>query len=164
MGGQSLAARALRILDGIVEAALGLALAALVLIGGAQILWRFAFNDGLSWSMDVSILLLIWATMLSAYTGVRRNIHLSADFLGLAFSDRVRRLLQLSALLLSLLYTVVYGWTSLDVVDAMDGIPYTSINLGQDIGYLALPVSAALVTLALLVEIGKHFFRRGEPT
>ncbi|MDB5872093.1 MAG: hypothetical protein JWQ07_1535 [Ramlibacter sp.] len=152
----------LRLLDRTVEALLGLALAVLLGIGAAQIFWRFVLNNPLSWALEASILLLVWATMLSGYIGVRRGTHLSADFLGLATSVTTRWWLGLASLVLSLLFAAVYGWVSLPVIDAMSGIGFTSIPVPQIALYLALPVSAVLMAVALLVNIRQHIAARGK--
>ncbi|WP_439590191.1 TRAP transporter small permease [Hydrogenophaga sp.] len=142
--------RLLGLLDRIVLALLGLALLGLVGIGGAQIVLRETIGIPLPWAMELSVLIMIWATMLTGYVGVRRNSHLSADFLGLNMSERLRRALSTLALLLSLLFVVVYGWQSRLVIDAMEGIPFTSLTVTQPVLYWSLPVGAFLMALALL--------------
>jgi len=143
----------LRWLDRAVEGLLGLVLAALVGINGAQVIWRYALGSPLTWSLEASIVLLVWGTMLSGYLGVRHGTHLSADFLGVAWSERLRRGRDVLCVALSLVFVVAYGWFSLEVIDAMSGIGFTSIPLGQPALYAALPVSAVLMALALLVRL-----------
>jgi TRAP-type C4-dicarboxylate transport system permease small subunit len=139
----------LRALDRVVEGLLLALLAGLVVVGGLQVVWRFVLNDPLSWVTETSILAMIWATMLSGYVGVRRNVHLSADFLGLAIAPSTRWWLDGCTLLLCLVFLGAYGWTSLDVIDAMDGIPFTSIPLNQPVLYWSLPIGAVLMALAV---------------
>ncbi len=153
----------LRWLDRIVEALLGAVLAALLAIGAAQIFWRFVLNNPLSWALESSIVLLVWATMLSGYVGVRRNTHLSADFLGIDMKPVTKWRLALVSLILSLLFAGVYGWVSLPVIDAMSGIGFTSIPIPQTALYWALPVSAVLVAVALVARIVDHVRTRAEP-
>lgn len=142
--------RLLGLLDRVVISILGLALLTLVGIGGTQILLRETIGTPLPWAMELSVLIMIWATMLTGYVGVRRNAHLSADFLGLSTSARTRRVLATMALLLSLLFVLVYGWQSRLVIDAMEGIPFTSLTVTQPVLYWSLPVGAGLMALALL--------------
>ena len=142
--------RLLGLLDRIVLALLGVALVTLVGIGGAQIVLRQTTGTPLPWAMELSVLIMIWATMLTGYVGVRRNSHLSADFLGLSMSGRTRRALTTLALLLSLVFVLVYGWQSRLVIDAMEGIPFTSLTVTQPVLYWSLPVGALLMALALV--------------
>ena len=142
--------RLLGLLDRVVVALLGLALLILVGIGGTQIVLRETLGTPLPWAMELSVLIMIWATMLTGYVGVRRNAHLSADFLGLSTSERTRRVLTTLSLLLSLLFVLVYGWQSRLVIDAMEGSPFTSLTVTQPVLYWSLPVGAFLMALALL--------------
>lgn len=150
-------AGALRLLDKAVEWLLGGLLAVLVLIGGAQVVARYVVGNPLSWVIEASILLMVWATMLAGYTGVRRNVHLSADFAGLSMSPRVRWWLQAASLVLCLVFVAVYGIGSLKVVDAMEGIPFTSLPLTQPVLYASLPAGAALMALALVLRLVDHW-------
>ena len=142
--------RMLTTLDGVVEWLLALVLALLVVIGGAQVLLRFVFHSPLSWALESSVILLVWATLLSGYVGVRRDCHLSADFLGLQMSSFARWRLQVASLVLCLVFVAVYGWTSMVVIDAMEGIPFTSLPITQPVLYWSLPISAVLMAIALL--------------
>lgn len=147
----------LRWLDSILRALLGLALVVLVLVGGGQIVLRELAGVALPWATEFSVVLMVWATMLTGYVGVRRDSHLSADFLGLAMSARRRALLRTLALLLSLLFVAVYAWQSRLVIDAMEGIPFTSMPLTQPVLYWSLPVGAALMSLALLDKLWRQW-------
>jgi TRAP-type C4-dicarboxylate transport system permease small subunit len=148
--------RLLSLLDHLVVALLGLSLLTLVLVGGGQILLRVAIDHPLPWATEFSVVLMIWATMLTGYVGVRRDSHLSADFLGLAMSDRTRRWLRVIALALSLGFVATYGWQSRLVIDAMEGIPFTSIPFTQPALYWSLPVGAALMALALSEKLWRE--------
>jgi TRAP-type C4-dicarboxylate transport system permease small subunit len=60
---------------------------------------------------------------------------------------------------LCLAFLAVYGWTSLAVIDAMEGIPFTSIPLTQPAMYWSLPAGAVLMALAFLVRLRQHLSR-----
>jgi TRAP-type C4-dicarboxylate transport system permease small subunit len=150
-------------LDRVVEWLLAAVLAVLVLVGGLQILCRYILDQPLSWALEASVLLLVWATMLSGYVGVRREVHLSADFLGLQFSAVGRWRLQLTSLFLCLCFVVVYGWHSMALIDAMDGIPFASLPVTQPVLYWSLPVSAVLMAVALLDRIRLRITQRPTP-
>lgn len=150
----------LRWLDRLVETLLGVVLAVLVLVGVGQVLGRLLFSNPLAWALEASIVLLVWATMLAGYVGVRRNSHLSADFAGIAFSARTRWRLELAGLLLCVGFTLTYGWVSFRVIDAMDGIPFAALPVGQPVLYWSLPVSAALMVVAFVQRVRAHWALR----
>jgi len=147
----------MRWLDLAVEWSLAALLAVLVFIGGAQVVWRYLLGNPLSWVLEASVILMVWATMLSGYVGVRRNIHLSADFAGFRWRPRVRWWLELASLLLCLAFVVIYGSASIEVVDAMEGIPFASVPLTQPALYWSLPAGAVLMALALLERLRLHW-------
>jgi TRAP-type C4-dicarboxylate transport system permease small subunit len=147
-------------LDRIVEWLLAAVLGALVVIGGAQVLLRFLLHSPLSWVLEASVILLVWATMLSGYVGVRRNCHLSADFLGLQMRPIARWWLEVVSLVLCLVFVTLYGWTSMVVIDAMDGIPFAALPITEPVLYWSLPVSAVLMAIALLDRLRVHLGQR----
>jgi len=146
----------MRVLDRAVEFTLGAILAVLVAIGGLQVVFRFVLDNPLAWVLEVSVILMVWATMLSGYVGVRRNSHLSADFLGLTMKPATRWALDGLTMLLCLVFLAVYGWTSLDVIDAMEGIPFTSIPVTQPALYWSLPAGAVLMAVAFGARLAHH--------
>jgi len=146
----------MRVLDRAVEFTLGAILAVLVAIGGLQVVFRFVLDNPLAWVLEVSVILMVWATMLSGYVGVRRNSHLSADFLGVTMKPATRWALNGLTMLLCLVFLVVYGWTSLDVIDAMEGIPFTSIPVTQPALYWSLPAGAVLMAVAFGARLAHH--------
>lgn len=150
----------LRRLDTAVGWLLTALLVVLVAIGSAQIVWRFVLGSPLSWVMEASVLLMVWATMLAGYLGVRRDSHLSADFAGFQARPRMRWWLDLASLLLCLVFVAVYGIASFTVIDAMEGIPFTSLPLEQPWLYASLPVGAALMALALADRVRGHLASR----
>lgn len=152
----SRAGAVLRVVDRIVEFTLGALLAVLVAVSGLQVVCRFVLDNPLAWVLEVSVILMVWATMLSGYVGVRRNVHLSADFLGVAMAPRTRWVLDLATMLLCLVFLAVYGWTSLDVIDAMEGIPFTSIPVTQPALYWSLPAGAVLMAVAFAARLVHH--------
>ena len=146
----------MRVLDRAVEFTLGAILAVLVAIGGLQVVFRFLLDNPLAWVLEVSVILMVWATMLSGYVGVRRNSHLSADFLGVTMKPATRWALDGLTMLLCLVFLAVYGWTSLDVIDAMEGIPFTSIPVTQPALYWSLPAGAVLMAVAFGARLAHH--------
>ncbi len=146
----------MRVLDRAVEFTLGAILAVLVAIGGLQVVFRFVLDNPLAWVLEVSVILMVWATMLSGYVGVRRNSHLSADFLGVSMKPVTRWALDGLTMLLCLVFLAVYGWTSLDVIDAMEGIPFTSIPVTQPALYWSLPAGAVLMAVAFGARLAHH--------
>ena len=76
---------------------------------------------------------------------------------------RLRQVRDGLGVVLCLVFVATYGIASLTVVDAMDGIPFTSLPFEQPVLYWSLPVGAALMALALLVRLAQRM-REKPPT
>jgi TRAP-type C4-dicarboxylate transport system permease small subunit len=100
--------------------------------------------------LETDIFLMVWATFLSGYVGVRRDLHLRVDYFVERMSPANRRRAALVSRVLCIVFVTVMGVRSFDIVRAMDGIYFTSIPLGMNVLYWSLPVGAGLMLLALL--------------
>jgi TRAP-type C4-dicarboxylate transport system permease small subunit len=149
----------LRWLDRAVETALGLLATALVATAFAQVVARYVFARPFTWVLELDVLLLVWATLLAGYVGVRRNAHMAVDFVVARWRPAHRRRAALASLGLSLLFVALLGWKSFEVIDAMEGISFTSIPLGQPALYWALPVGSALMLVALARALAERLRR-----
>jgi TRAP-type C4-dicarboxylate transport system permease small subunit len=147
----------LRALDRIVETALTLVAIALVATAGGQVVARYVLGRPMSWVLELDVLLLVWLTMLAGYVGVRRNAHMAVDFVVARWSERARRRAAIVSVLLSLAFVLLLGWKSLAVVDAMDGIGFASLPIGQPWMYWSLPVGAALMAIALAADLAARW-------
>ena len=146
----------LKLLDRAVEILIGLLAAALLVTAFGQVLARYVFNRPFTWVLELDVMLLVWLTMLAGYVGVRRNLHMAVDFVTAKWRPRARRIAGVVALLLSAGFTAILAWTSLPVVESMEGIPFTALGIGQPWMYWSVPVGAALMLVAFAAEI----FRR----
>ncbi|MEO6244829.1 MAG: TRAP transporter small permease [Opitutaceae bacterium] len=66
----------LRAADRAAEALIIVLFAAIVLVGGLQVLCRYAFNASLSWSEELQRYGLIWIVFLALVVGYRRGAHI----------------------------------------------------------------------------------------
>lgn len=143
----------LEVLDRTIEILLGVIATALVATAFGQVVARYAFARPFAWVLEVDVLLLVWATMLAGYVGVRRDAHMAVDSFIATWSERNRRRMRIANQLLCLAFVALCGWKSFEVIDAMDGIAFTSIPVGQPVMYWSLPVGCGLMALALAARL-----------
>jgi len=109
-----------------------------------QVFARKLFSYTPTWSLDVTIFLLIWFSFLGIAMGFRERIHLA--FTSIHFSDKanfyIEKLISLIEILFSLIL-IVYG-TKLTLNDFGQIIP-TMGNLPIAYRTLAVPVSGVLI-------------------
>ncbi len=150
----------MKLLDRAVELLVGALLVALVVTAFAQVVARYLFNRPFTWVLELDIFLMVWATFLAGYAGVRRDAHLRVDYFLERLTPPRRRLAALAGRLLSIAFVLVLGVRSFDVIRAMEGIGFTSIPLGMDLLYWSLPVGSALMLVALVHGLVGDWLRR----
>lgn len=143
----------MKILDRTVELAIGGLLVALVVTAFAQVVARYALNRPFTWVLELDILLLVWATFLSGYAGVRRDCHLRVTYVLERLTPAGRRRLVIVNRCLAIVFVLVLGATGLEVVKAMEGIGFTSIPIGMEALYWTVPVGSGLMLIALVEEL-----------
>ena len=80
----------------------------------SQVFWRYILNDSLSWSEEVSKLMMVWSAFLVAPWAYRQGANVSIDMFVEAFPRRLRQILELLLNLLVLFIVVVYFRVSLE--------------------------------------------------
>ena len=83
----------LRVVDRAAEALIIALFAAIVLVGGLQVLCRYGFNASLSWSEELQRYGLIWLVFLALVAGYRRGSHIGMGLLAEKLPPAVQRLL-----------------------------------------------------------------------
>lgn len=152
----------LKLLDRAIEILIGLVAAALLFTAFGQVIARYVFGQPFTWVLELDVLLLVWLTMLAGYVGVRRNLHMAVDFVVAKWSPAWRRGAALGSLLLSAGFTAVLGWTSLPVVESMEGMSFPAIGIGQPWMYWSVPVGALLMLVAFAAEFARRLKSPGD--
>jgi TRAP-type C4-dicarboxylate transport system permease small subunit len=137
------------LLDRVIGVTVGALLVVLVITAFGQVVARYVFGQPFTWVLELDMLLMVWAVFLSGYLGVRRDTHLKVDYFVTRLSSTGRARAALGGRLAALLFVAVLGWKSLDIIDAMDGIAFTSMPVGMPVLYWSVPIGAALMALAL---------------
>lgn len=150
----------LRGLDRAVETLLGLLATSLIATAFGQVVARYAFSSPFTWVLELDVLLMVWAAMLAGYVGVRRNAHMAVDLLVARAGAALRRRIALVNQVLCIAFVALCGWKSAAVIDAMQGMSFTSIPVGQPLLYWSVPVGCALMLVALTTGLLEMLRRR----
>ncbi|MCX7324197.1 MAG: TRAP transporter small permease subunit [Hyphomicrobiales bacterium] len=136
-----------------IEHAVG-AILVLLLVGGmANILLRLTEGGGLIWFNDVSRYLLVWVTFLGAAAASFHRAHITVnEEIVAGLSPGLRRLARLlrQAVVILFLLVVVYEGTRLTLQVSKQSF-LTIRWLSLSFGYVALPISAALMLAAAVL-------------
>jgi TRAP-type transport system small permease protein len=103
----------------------------LVIIGGTQVLCRYAFNYSLTWSEELSKYMLVWLVFLAMGIGLRRQAHLGMNVVVMKFSMGVQKIFGLFTCLLSMIFggVIVYFTSQLIQVAAFQTTPALEISM-----------------------------------
>ena len=145
------AARGLGVLNAVLLAGCRFAtiglMVAITAVVVAGVFYRYALNDALSWSEEVSKFLMVWLTFTGAPIALRHGGHVAIEILPNALPARLRQLALLVTFLIILALMVVFvhqGW-----VLAWNARMQIAATLGGGFSmiwvFLAVPVGGALM-------------------
>ena len=138
-----------------------LVMAALALITFANVLARYFTDSSLAWTEEISVFLMIVLALVAGSAAVARDRHIRIEFFAESGSAlRRRRLAQLGALLVAVLFTLIAALTVRVVWDDYR-FEETSPGIGVPQWWYSvwLPVLSALITwraLGLFIRRGKQ--------
>lgn len=148
-------APALRRAWGVVERAgeLAIVLLTLAMVAAclAQVVWRYAFADPLTWSEEAARYLLVWLSFLCAWLAWRQRAHLGLDVLVARLPAPAQRGAGLLAEALVAAFaalSIVAGQTMVEVAMMQ---PSAVLELPMGWVYAAWPAAAALILGDVLV-------------
>jgi len=78
------------LIDRIIDAIMAVILAASVMIAFIAVVFRYVLNSALSWSFEVSLILLTYLTFIGSYAALRRGAHLKVDIIANMLSPAPR--------------------------------------------------------------------------
>lgn len=110
----------------------------MLVIGFAQVIWRYGLQKSLFWSEEVIRYINIWGIFLGISIGIPRNLHVAIDALIVQLKGKVRKGAVLLTQLLSLAFFVL-----LIVI----GIKFTQYNWGQVSPAVQIPMSYIYISM-----------------
>jgi TRAP-type C4-dicarboxylate transport system permease small subunit len=136
---------------------ISLLLGALSFIMFLQVLFRYVFNNSLSWSEELAKFIFIWITFLGAAICFRDRIHLKVDFLVSKLPDKYRVLLEITNTLLITVFSGIMSIIGFLWVINVSGTLSPAIGLPLNIVfYAAYPVSAVFTFIYGLFRLKKE--------
>lgn len=134
-------------------------LAIIVVTMFSAVVWRYLLFSPITWSEDLSLLCLVWMTLLGAPCAMRGG-HVAADGLVTALPDGLARWISVLSnvgILFVAIIIVIYGVPF--VKQGMARIVPSLDWLSQGYIYLALPVGFGLICSFCIENIFRPFFK-----
>ena len=118
-----------------------------------QVILRYCFNTGLSWSEELVRFIFVWATFLGGAIGVKEHIHIGVDVLVNLLPPHLRRFAD------TLVYLIVFAFGLFLICAGTPVVTMTHSQLSPAIMmpmswvYIAIPVSGFFVMVYSVAEI-----------
>lgn len=139
----------------IVAAASCACIVALVVVVSFEVVSRSVFDRPTTWAVELSTYMFLWLGMMSACVAMAEDRHLKVDVFVKNLPERVRIILEILALILMLIVTVVMVWQgSIYWWDAYDaGWVHSWGQLFVPLSYTRVAVPVAGVILGALIGL-----------
>ncbi|MCD2181893.1 TRAP transporter small permease [Rhizobium sp. TRM96647] len=134
----------------VLKAAIALLLLTMVILVFGNVVLRYAFNTGITYSEELSRMCFVWLTFLGAVVAMREHAHLGMDALLTRLPPAGARLAALvgQALVLWATWLMISGSWTQTLINWHVSAPATGISMGLFYGAgLAFGIPAALIVL-----------------
>ena len=143
-----------RLIDRWIDTFLAFLIIGMTRVVSISVFYRYVLNHPLSWSEEITRLMIVWLSFVGAYMAMRENKHIGFDLLISKFSPRARTFVALIGNLLILVFLLVVFWEGIAFSREFlnVGMPYTNLPAGW-LYYSVFPVSGALMILQTFLSI-----------
>lgn len=146
-----------RRLNWFIERLCALLVAAMVVVVWLGVLSRYAIDLQITWTEELARYLMIWASLLAVSCGVYYREHVGLMLLLESLPQRLRIWIRLLLDLVGLAFFLVLVWYGINMTRE-GALQYATIfNMTMVLPYAAVPVSAALAALQLLLVTVRDF-------
>ena len=145
------------VVDRLEEGFIALLLAAMTMLTFVNVVLRYGFNSGMTWSMEITEFLFAWLVLFGMSYGVKVGSHIGVDALVQLFAKPAQRITGIFVALVCMSYAalILYGgWESMTFYH-MIGIEAEDSPIPMWVVYLILPLGGAL----LLFRLGQVLWR-----
>ena len=133
--------------DWILNGVLFLLLAVMVAVIGAQVWYRFVFNNPLDWSEELGRYLFIWISFIGAAVGIRQRVHLGIDIIQKLTSPRVYRVVSVVVNLLIQIFLLTIAYSGFKILNVIKFQSSASLHIPMLYPYMAVPVGCILMLI-----------------
>lgn len=140
------------------------ALIAMTIIVFFDVVLRYFFKHGFSWTQEISTLLFVWFSLIGMAIGVKERIHINIEIFTKKLSAKAIRILEgIDHLLITAFgcAMVYYGGVIMKMT-SQSTLPAT--KLPSAVLYLILPLSGALIVLNAIIVTARKFSNKGDIT
>ena len=145
-----------RSLENTLNIMMALALAIMVILVFGNVVLRYLFNSGITWSEEMSRYLFIWLTFLGAIGAFKNKEHLGVDMLIKRLPTKMKKVVIVVSdlLILFVLYLVLDGSWKMTLINIDSKAPATGMPLAFIYGTgILVSVSMGIMTIYNLYQV-----------
>ncbi|MFD6439710.1 TRAP transporter small permease [Peribacillus sp. NPDC060186] len=145
-----------KLLENTLNIIMAVALAIMVVLVFGNVVLRYAFNSGITWSEEMSRYLFIWLTFLGAIGAYKNKEHLGVDMLIKRLPNKMKRVVIVISdlLILLVLVLVLDGSWKMTMINIDSTAPATGMPLAFVYGTgILVSVSMGLMTIYNLYQV-----------
>ena len=125
-------------------------LVVIVLVGAAQIFFRYVLRSSLIWSEELMRYLFVWLSFITASIAVREHKHISVDFVTTYMPAKVNRVFYVISRLLMLAYFYFMIPAGIELCIKTAHAKSTILPITWNYVYAALPVGMILMLISMI--------------
>lgn len=137
----------LRAIDRIEAFGMAFFFSAALIVGTSQVVARYVFNTGVTWSEQAFVKFTIWACLIGASRAVRDGLHVRVDLLLDRMPPATRRPFEIAGLLINIAFCAVLLYAAIGYTEFLMMIGTRNVDSGIEewIAFLVTPLFLALM-------------------
>jgi TRAP-type C4-dicarboxylate transport system permease small subunit len=151
-----------RVLDWILDMLVVLALVAIALVLGLQIVYRYLLNNPLAFPMPFSLFLFVWMVWLGGAVGIRDEGQIRMEFAERYLPESIKRFLIPSISLVCTGFILVVIYMSIEVVKIQASTTYDTLPFSRAYLFVVAPIVGSVMFLqylrVFLRQVRRYFF------
>jgi len=134
----------------------------LILVVFSQVIFRYAFNNSLTWAEEMARYLQVWVVFLAAAAAIRTGSHISVDYATHNLSSRYKKFLSIIVVFLTILFlciVTIYGFKLfIKIYHSTQRSP--AMQIPMFVPYLAIPVGGFFMLVEAIMVFLKLIINR----
>lgn len=124
-----------------------------------QVVLRYGFNYSISWSEEISRMMIAWFIFIGSSMAVKDNAHVSMDILDSIISGRLKILVGIIVDIINIIFCTIIITAGIGMIKnaIAIGSMATSINIPLYIPYASVPVGVSLMLIRYIISIVNGF-------
>jgi TRAP-type transport system small permease protein len=139
----------------VLNGAIALSLASMAILVFGNVVLRYAFNSGITWSEEMSRFLFVWMVFLGAIGALKDNMHLGVDVVVNALPVKLKKAAFVisNLLVLYVLWLLLVGSWKMTVLNMNSSAPATGLPLSYMYGIgIVTSIAMAGIMIVKLIE------------